>query len=157
MAQKKKKKVTGNIAVQNRRARHHYAILEVFEAGIMLRGTEVKSLREGRASISEAFAQDKDGEFFLINAHIPEYSNGTFSHNPRDPRKLLLHKKEMAKLIIAIQRKGQTIVPLSIYFNDRGMAKVELALAQGKQYHDKRQDQKKQDWNREKARILKYS
>ena len=157
MARKKKKKSSGNIVAQNRRARHHYAILETFEAGIMLRGTEVKSLREGRASIGEAFAQDKDGEMYLINAYIPEYSNGSFSHQPRDPRKLLLHKREMAKLMIAIQRKGQTIVPLSIYFNDRGLAKVELALAQGKQYHDKRQDQKKQDWNREKARIMKYS
>lgn len=142
---------------QNRRARHHYAILENFEAGIMLKGTEVKSLREGRASIAEAYAQDKDGELFLVNAYIPEYTNGTFSHQPRDPRKLLLHKKEMAKLMIAISRKGQTLVPLSIYFNEKGRAKVDLALAQGKQYHDKRQDQKKQDWNRDKARILKNS
>jgi SsrA-binding protein len=157
VAQKKKKKTPGNIAAQNRRARHHYAILETFEAGIMLKGTEVKSLREGRASIAEAYAQDKDGELFLINAYIPEYTNGTFSHQPRDPRKLLLHKKEMAKLMIAISRKGQTLVPLSIYFNEQGRAKVDLALAQGKQYHDKRQDQKKQDWNRDKARIMKNS
>lgn len=157
MAQKKKKKAPGNIAAQNRRARHHYTILETFEAGIMLKGTEVKSLREGRASIGEAFASEKDGELFLNNAYIPEYSSGTFGHNPRDPRKLLLHKREIAKIIIAIQRKGMTVVPLSIYFNDRGLAKVQLAMAQGKQHHDKREAAKKHDWDRQKARLLRES
>jgi len=157
VAQKKKKKAHGNVAAQNRRARHNYAILETFEAGIMLKGTEVKSLREGRASIGEAYASDQHGELFLLNAYIPEYSSGTFGHRPRDPRKLLLHRREIAKLMIAIQRKGQTVVPLSIYFNDRGMAKVELALAQGKQHHDKRESQKKHDWDRQKARILRHS
>ena len=157
MAQKKKKKVVSNIAAQNRRARHNYAILETFEAGIMLKGTEVKSLREGRASIGEAYAHEKDGALYLLNAYIPEYSSGTFGHGPRDPRKLLLHKREIAKLLNAIQRKGQTLVPLSVYFNEKGLAKVELALAQGKQHHDKREAQKKHDWDRQKARILRHS
>jgi SsrA-binding protein len=157
LAQKKKKKTIGNVAAQNRRARHNYAILETFEAGIMLRGTEVKSLREGRASIGESYANEKDGELYLLNAHIPEYASGTFGHSPRDPRKLLLHKREIAKLFNAIQRKGQTLVPLSIYFNEKGMAKVELALAQGKQHHDKREAQKKHDWKRQQARLMRES
>ena len=155
MAQKKKKKAPSTIAAQNRRARHNYAILETFEAGIMLKGTEVKSLREGRASIGEAFASDKHGELYLTNAYIPEYSSGTFSHSPRDPRKLLLHKREIAKIMIAIQRKGLTVIPLSIYFNERGLAKVQLALAQGKQHHDKREADKKHDWDRQKSRLLR--
>jgi len=155
VAQKKKKKAPGNIAAQNRKARHDYTILETFEAGIMLKGTEVKSLREGRASIGEAFASDKDGELFLNNAYIPEYSSGTFGHSPRDPRKLLLHKREIAKIMIAIQRKGMTVVPLSIYFNERGLAKVQLAMAQGKQHHDKREASKKHDWDRQKARLMR--
>lgn len=155
MVQKRKKQAPSNIAAQNRRARHNYAILETLEAGIVLKGTEVKSLREGRASIGESYASEENGELYLINAHIPEYAKGAFSHNPRDPRKLLLHKREIARLLIAIQRKGQTVVPLSIYFNDRGIAKVQLALAQGKQYHDKREHQKKQDWKRQQARLMR--
>ncbi len=157
MSKTQKKKVTGNIAAQNRRARHNYTILETFEAGIMLKGTEVKSLREGRASIGEAYAHEKDGALYLLNAYIPEYSSGTFAHGPREPRKLLLHKREIGKLMAAITRKGLTLVPLSIYFNERGLAKVELALGQGKQHHDKRESAKKQDWNRQKARLLKHS
>jgi len=157
VAGKKKKSTHGNIAAQNRRARHNYTILDTFEAGIMLKGTEVKSLRDGRASIGESYADEKNGELFLINAYIPEYASGVFNHGPRDPRKLLLHRREISKLQIAMQRKGLTVVPLSIFFNERGMAKVELALAQGKQYHDKRESQKKQDWQRQKARLLRHS
>ena len=155
MATKKKRKPGAAIA-QNRKARRDYAIIETFEAGIMLLGTEVKSLRAGRASIGEAYASEQDGGLYLINAFIPEYqSAGIAIHAPRGPRKLLLHKREIAKLLAAINRKGMTLVPLSIYFNDRGIAKVELALAQGKQSRDKRRDDKKRDWQRQKARLLR--
>ena len=156
MAAKKKKRSSGNTVAQNRKARRDYTIVETFEAGIMLLGTEVKSLRGGRASIGEAYASEQDGGLYLINAFIPEYqSAGIAIHAPRGPRKLLLHKREIAKLLAAINRKGMTLVPLSIYFNDRGIAKVELALAQGKRSRDKRQDDKKRDWQRQKARLLR--
>ena len=156
MAKKKKKKPTGNIVAQNRRARFDYTILDTLEAGIMLKGTEVKSLRAGRASIAESFAGEKDGDLFLQNAHIPEYkTGGIFNHEPRAPRKLLLHKRELEKMIEATQRKGQTLVPISIYFNDKGLAKVELALGEGKRKQDKRESVKKQDWDRQKSRILR--
>ena len=156
MAAKKKKRSSGNTVAQNRKARRDYTIVETFEAGIMLLGTEVKSLRGGRASIGESYAIEKDGALYLNNAFIPAYeSAGYATHNPRGPRKLLLHRREITKLLAAINRKGMTLVPLSIYFNDRGIAKVQLALAEGKQKRDKRQDEKKRDWQRDKARLLR--
>lgn len=155
MAQKKKKKSPGNVVAQNRRARHDYTIVETLEAGLVLKGTEVKSLRQGKASIGEAYADEKGGEFYLQNAFIPEYTSGAFNHDPRGPRKLLLHRREIARLTGAVQRKGMTVVPLSVYFNARGIAKVQLALAEGRQRHDKRQAIKDRDWNRQKARLMR--
>ena len=141
---------------RNRKARHDYLIEETFEAGIALSGTEVKSLRQGRATITEAFAGDKEGELYLFNAHVPEYLAGSrFNHEPRRPRKLLLHKREIRKLIAAVRRDGMTLVPLAVYFNDRGMAKVELALARGKHRYDKRAAVKARDWKRQKARLMR--
>ena len=132
---------------ENRRARFDYFIEETFEAGIALSGTEVKSLRFGEGSITEAYAEVRDGECWLINANIPEFSHGNrFNHEPKRPRKLLLHTREIEKMIGAVERKGMTLVPLSVYFNSRGRAKVELALAKGKQVHDKRQTMKDRDW-----------
>ena len=155
MANKKKKKNPVNIAAQNRKARHDFAIEENFEAGIQLFGTEVKSLRAGRATITEAYAIEQDGELFLLNAYIPEYDAAShFSHEPKRPRKLLLHRREIAKLDNAVNRKGMSLVPLSIYFNDRGIAKVDLALARGKQKADKRADVKDRDWKRQQSRLL---
>ena len=152
----KKKRLSGNSVAQNRKARRDYTIVETFEAGIILLGTEVKSLRSGRASIGEAYAGDKDGDLFLFNAFIPAYeSSGYAAHDPRGPRKLLLHRREINKLLAAVNRKGMTLVALSLYFNDRGIAKVQLALAEGKQKRDKRQDEKKRDWQRDKARLLR--
>ncbi len=155
MAQKKKPKAPSNIAAQNRKARHDYHILETLEAGIMLKGTEVKSLRQGRASIGEAFAGEKHGEIYLQNAYIPEYSAGTIAHEARGARKLLLHRREIAKLLGAVQRKGMTLVPLKLYFNRRGIAKVELAVAEGKRQYDKRQTEKSRDWDRQKDRLMR--
>ncbi len=153
---KKKKKTPGTIAAQNRKARHDYFIEDNIEAGIQLAGTEVKSLRAGRATITEAYASDEEGEIFLINAYIPEYESAThFNHDPKRKRKLLLHKREIARLRNAVNRKGMTLVALSIYFNERGLAKVDLGLARGKQHHDKRQDIKERDWKRDKARLLR--
>jgi SsrA-binding protein len=141
---------------ENRRARFEYFIEEVFEAGIALSGTEVKSLRGGEGSIAEAYAEVRGGEAWLVNANIPEFSHGNrFNHEPKRPRKLLLHEREIEKLLGAVERKGMTMVPLSIYFNSRGRAKVELALAKGKQTHDKRQTIKDRDWQRDKARLLR--
>ena len=141
---------------ENRRARFDYFIEETFEAGIALSGTEVKSLRFGEGSITEAYAEVRDGECWLINANIPEFSHGNrFNHEPKRPRKLLLHTREIEKMIGAVERKGMTLVPLSVYFNSRGRAKVELALAKGKQTHDKRQTIKDRDWKRDKARLLR--
>jgi SsrA-binding protein len=152
----KKKKSHDNTAAQNRKARHDYFIEENFEAGIQLAGTEVKSLRAGRATITEAYASDEDGELYLINAYIPEYESARhFNHDPKRKRKLLLHKREIEKLRNAVNRKGMTLVALSIYFNERGMAKVDLGLAKGKQHHDKRQDVKDRDWKRDKARLMR--
>ena len=141
---------------ENLRARFDYFIEETFEAGIALSGTEVKSLRFGEGSITEAYAEVRDGECWLINANIPEFSHGNrFNHEPKRPRKLLLHTREIEKMIGAVERKGMTLVPLSVYFNSRGRAKVELALAKGKQVHDKRQTMKDRDWQRDKARLLR--
>lgn len=159
MAANKKKKdvVHGLIAAQNRKARHNYTIETTYEAGIVLAGSEVKALRAGQATITESYATEQDGEIYLINAYIPEYAAAaTFGHTqPRRPRKLLLRRREIAKLIGAVNREGMTLVPLKIYFNDRGMAKVQLGLAKGKQAHDKRADIKDRDWKRQKARILR--
>ena len=145
------------VAADNRRARYNYEIGETFEAGLMLAGTEVKALRTGKATIAESYASvERSGEVFLINATIPEYLQGNrFNHEPKRPRKLLLHAKEIVKLSQGVEREGMTIVPLKIYFNDKGRAKIEIALARGKQLHDKRETEKKRDWNREKSRLLK--
>ena len=143
-------------AAQNRRARHDYLIEDTLEAGLVLHGSEVKVLRQGQASINEAYANESGGELFLVNANIPEYSAAKhFSHQPRRPRKLLLHRKEMNKLLGALRREGMTLVPLSIFFNERGRAKVELGLAHGKRKADKRQAEKDRDWQRDKARIMR--
>jgi SsrA-binding protein len=140
------------LVASNRKARHDYAILDVFEAGIALTGTEVKSLRAGRASLVDAFAQEKDGEIFLYGMHVPEYAQGTWTnHEPRRTRKLLLTRHEIARLIGKLKESGLTLVPLSLYFSD-GWAKVELGLARGKKSYDKRQDLAKRDADREIAR-----
>jgi SsrA-binding protein len=144
------------IVADNRKARHNYEIGETFEAGVALVGTEVKSLRQGKATIGEAYAGEYGGEFFLYNAHIPEYLQANrFNHEVRRPRKLLLHKNEINKLTGAVTREGMTVVPLKIYFDPRGRAKVEIALARGKKLHDKRQAEKEKSWNRDKARIMR--
>ena len=141
---------------ENRRARFDYAVEDKFEAGLMLQGTEVKALRAGEATIAESYAEVRGGEVWLVNANIPEFSHGNrFNHEPRRPRKLLLHEREIAKLTGAVERKGMTLVPLSIYFNGRGRAKVELALAKGRQAQDKRDYIKDRDWQRDKARIMR--
>lgn len=146
----------GKVVADNRRARHEYEILQNFEAGIELRGSEVKSLREGRTNLAEAYASMKDGELFLINSNIPEYRDANrFNHEPKRPRKLLLHKKEINRLAAGVLKEGLTIIPLKLYFNARGRAKVDVALARGKKLHDKRQTERDRDWNREKSRLLK--
>ncbi|WP_068074162.1 SsrA-binding protein SmpB [Novosphingobium lentum] len=141
---------------ENRRARFEYFIEDVYEAGIALTGTEVKSLRFGEGSIAESYAEVKNGEVWLVNANVPEFSHGNrHNHVPRRPRKLLLREREIARLHGAVERKGMTLVPLSVYFNGRGRAKVELALAKGKNNADKRQTVKDRDWQRDKARIMR--
>ncbi|RJY08869.1 SsrA-binding protein SmpB [Aurantiacibacter aquimixticola] len=144
------------IVAENRKARFDYHIEETFEAGLALQGTEVKSLRSGEGSIAESYAEVKGGQVFLVNANIPEFSHGNRNnHEPKRPRKLLLHEREINKMFGAVERKGMTLVPLSIYFNGRGRAKVELALAKGKQAHDKRASIKDRDWKRDKARLMR--
>ena len=144
------------VVAENRRARYEYSIDEVFEAGIALTGTEVKSLRFGEGSIAEAYAEVKDDQLWLVNANIPEFSHGNrFNHEPKRPRKLLMHQREINRLGGAITRQGMTLIPLSIYFNDRGRAKVELALAKGKKLHDKREAEKEKDWKREQGRLMR--
>jgi SsrA-binding protein len=141
---------------ENRKARFAYEVVDTYEAGLALTGTEVKSLREGHANIQESYASVEGGEVWLINSYLPEYLQGNrFNHEPRRRRKLLLNKKEMAKLAQAVDREGMTMVPLKIYFNDRGRAKLLLAVARGKKLHDKRETEKKRDWAREKGRLLK--
>lgn len=141
---------------ENRKARFHYHIGEALEAGIQLTGTEVKSLRQSRANIAESYVGAEGGEIFLLNAYIPEYLQANrFNHETRRPRKLLLHKRQVNRLVGAVQRDGMTIVPLKVYFNERGRAKVEIALAQGKKIHDKRETEKARDWQREKGRLLR--
>ena len=144
------------IVAENRRARFDYAVEDVYEAGIALTGTEVKSLRFGEGSIAESYAEVKDGQVWLINANIPEFSHGNrFNHEPRRPRKLLLHQREIEKLHNAVSRQGMTLIPMSIYFNGRGRAKVELAIARGRKAHDKREHEKEKDWKREQGRLLR--
>ena len=148
--------VTGAVA-ENRRARYDYEILDTVEAGIMLTGTEVKSLRTGKAQITESYASPEKGELWLINAHIPEYLQANrFNHSEKRPRKLLVSKKQLVKLTEGVERAGNTIVPLKLYFNDRGFAKLLIGLAKGKKSFDKRETEKNRDWNREKSRLLKH-
>ena len=145
------------VVADNRRARFDYEIGEIFEAGLVLTGTEVKSLRTGKASIAESYASlDKAGELYLVNANIPEYLQANrFNHQPKRSRKLLLKAREISRLAKGLEREGMTIVPLKIYFNERGRAKIELALGRGKKLHDKRQTERLRDWNREKSRLLR--
>ncbi|MDX2264145.1 MAG: SsrA-binding protein SmpB [Hyphomicrobiales bacterium] len=144
------------VVSDNRRARFDYEVVETFEAGLMLDGSEVKALRMGRANIGESYAGEKGGEIFLINAYIPEYTQANrLNHETRRPRKLLLHRRQINKLIGAVRRDGMTLVPLKLYFNGQGRAKLELALAKGKKAHDKRESVKSRDWERARARLLR--
>ncbi len=162
MAKKKKESKSGLISTNktvadNRRARHDYTIEDKFEAGIMLKGTEVKSLRHGQCSINEAYVGPKKGEIWIFNANIPEYQQAShkLQHEPARPRKLLLHKREVNKLLGATQRDGMSIIPLRLYFDSRGMVKLEIALAKGKKLHDKRETEKKRDWGKQKQRLMR--
>ena len=153
---KQKKTDGGKTVAENRKARFSYEILDTYEAGLALTGTEVKSLRDGHANIQESYATVEGGEIWLINSYLPEYREGNrFNHEPRRRRKLLLNKREMAKLSQSIEREGMTLVPLKIYFNDQGRAKLLLAVGRGKKLHDKRETEKQRDWSREKGRLLK--
>jgi len=144
------------LIAENRRARYDYFLEETFEAGIMLTGTEVKSLRNGRANIAESYASVEGNEVMLINADIPPYTQANrFNHEPRRHRKLLLHRKQLDKLIGAVRRDGRTIIPTKLYWNDKGLAKLEVALATGKKNHDKREATAARDWQRDKARLLR--
>ena len=144
------------LVADNRKARFNYAIGETFEAGIALTGSEVKSMRTGKANIGESYASARDGELWLFNSNISEYKQaGRFNHAPKRARKLLLHKRQINKLIGAVEREGLTVVPLKLYFNDKGRAKVEIALAKGKKLHDKRETEKKRSWDRERGRLLR--
>jgi SsrA-binding protein len=155
MADKKDKPASRTAAV-NRRARFNYEIGQVYEAGIALTGTEIKSLRAGQSNIADSYAGEKGGELWLYNAYIPEYLQANrFNHETRRPRKLLLHKREISRLVGAVDKEGMTIVPLKVFFNDKGRAKVEIAVARGKKIHDKRETSKTRDWNREKSRLLR--
>lgn len=152
----KKKPDSGKVISENRKARYNYAIDDTFEVGLVLVGTEVKSLRTGKANIAESYVSYEDNELWLINAHIPEYAMGNRNnHEPRRRRKILMSAREIARLSQSVARDGMTIVPLKLYFNARGMAKMEIALAKGKKVHDKRETERKRDWNREKARLMK--
>ena len=145
------------VVAENRRARFEYFIEDTWEAGLSLTGTEVKSLRKGQANITESYAAAEDGGLVLVNAHIPEYqlAGSFFHHAPRRPRKLLLHRREIDKLSQAVLREGMTLIPLEIYFNDRGRAKLKIGLAKGKKLHDKRETSAKRDWQRQKARLMR--
>lgn len=152
----KKSDPNNKVAAENRKARFSFEVIDTYEAGIVLTGTEVKSLREGHANIQESYASVEGGEIWLINSYLPEYLQGNrFNHEPRRRRKLLLNKKEMARLAQSVDREGMTMVPLKVYFNDQGRAKLLLAIARGKKLHDKRETEKKRDWAREKGRLLK--
>lgn len=153
---KKKQADNRKLVAENRRARFDYLIEETMEAGIQLLGTEVKALRSGRANIAESYASPEKGELWLINAYIPEYAPAAqFNHEPRRPRKLLVKSRELKKLVGAVEREGRTIAPLKLYFNDRGVAKLEIALAKGKKAHDKREASKDRDWKRQQARLIR--
>ena len=144
------------VVAENRKARYAYAIDGTLEAGMMLLGSEVKALRAGKATIAESYAQVKDGEIYLINAYIPEYTMANrFNHEPKRPRKLLVRKTEIKKLAAASQREGMTLVPLRVYFTPKGTAKIELGIAKGKKLHDKRETEKARDWARDKARLMR--
>ncbi len=144
------------VVADNRKARFNYAIGDTFEAGIALTGTEVKSLRLGKATIAESYADSRNREIWLVNANIPEYLQANrFNHAPKRPRKLLMHRRQIDKLIGAVEREGMTLVPLKLYFNEKGRAKIEIALAKGKKLHDKRETEKKRDWDREKGRLMR--
>ena len=154
MAEKKER--LRKIVADNRRARFNYEIGEIFEAGIMLTGTEVKSLRLGKATIAESYADTRGREIWLVNANIPEYLQaGRFNHLPKRPRRLLLHKRQINKLAGAVEREGMTLVPLKLYFNAQGRAKIEIALGKGKKMHDKRDTLKKRSWDRERGRLMR--
>ncbi|WP_299861387.1 SsrA-binding protein SmpB [uncultured Hoeflea sp.] len=156
MAPSNSKDQARKIVAENRKARFNYEIVDTFEAGLVLTGTEVKSLREGKANIAESYANEEGGEMWLINSYVPEYLQANrFNHETRRRRKILLKSREIARLGQAVQRDGMTLVPLKIYFNDKGRAKLELALARGKKLHDKRETQKQRDWNRQKSRLLR--
>ncbi|MFC3050755.1 SsrA-binding protein SmpB [Kordiimonas pumila] len=153
---KKKDKAPSRIAADNRKARHLYHIEEEYEAGIVLSGTEIKSLRGGQANIRESYAEEKNGELWLVNAYIPEFSHGNrFNHEPRRPRKLLMHRREINRLAGSVQKDGMTLVPLRITFTERGRAKVQIGIGRGKKLHDKRETEKQRDWNRQKSRLMK--
>ena len=154
MAEKKPRPF--KIIAENRKARFNYEIGETFEAGIALTGSEVKSLRQGRSTIAEAYADTRGNELWLVNANIPEYLQaGQFNHAPKRARKLLLHRRQIEKLAGGVERDGMTIVPLKMYFNDKGRAKIEIALGRGKKLHDKRQAEKKRSWERERGRLMR--
>jgi SsrA-binding protein len=154
MAEKKPRPF--KIIAENRKARFNYEIGELVEAGIALTGTEVKSLRQGKATIAESYADAKRGEIWLVNANIPEYLQASrFNHAPKRPRKLLLHRRQIDKLAVAVEREGMTIVPLKMFFNEKGRAKIEIALGRGKKLHDKRETEKKRSWDREKGRLMR--
>lgn len=143
-------------AADNRKARYNYEIVDTIEAGVMLTGTEVKSLRGGKATIGESYAGPMGNELFLFNANIPEYLEANrFNHQPKRPRKLLLHRRQVDKLLAAVRREGMTLVALKVYFNEKGRAKVELGLGKGKKNYDKRETEKTRDWNRDKARLMR--
>ena len=149
-------KNANRVVADNRKARYNYEITDTLEAGIALTGTEVKSLRQGKATIGEAYAGPSGNELFLFNAYIPEYLQANrFNHETRRPRRLLLHKRQIDKFLGATQREGFTVIPLKIYFNEKGRAKVELGLGRGKKLHDKRESEKKKDWDRERARLMR--
>ena len=153
---KPKEKTPNGLVAENRRARYNYEIGDTFEAGLALTGTEVKSLRSARATIAESYASAEHDEFWLINSNIPVYAQGNRNnHEPKRARKLLLKRREIDRLTGAIQREGMTVVPLRLFFNARGLAKLQIALAKGKKNHDKRETEKKRDWQRDKARILR--
>jgi SsrA-binding protein len=144
------------VVAENRKARFNYFIDETFEAGIVLTGTEVKSLRTGKANIGDSYASAETGELWLINSYIAEYEQGNrFNHEPRRPRKLLMHRRQIGKLLGQLKKGGSTLIPLSLYFNDRGIAKLKLGLARGKKLHDKRDTEKERDWQREKGRLMR--
>jgi SsrA-binding protein len=148
--------MTQKLIAENRRARFDYFLDDKIEAGLVLTGTEVKALREGKANIAESYASAEGRELMLVNAYIPEYGNANrFNHEPRRHRKLLLHRRQIDKLIAAVQREGRTIVPTRLYFDDKGRVKLELALAKGKKVHDKRATEAERDWKRDQARLMR--